>query len=153
MAAVVSSYPPSAYHQQPYFNSKLTSFYATQYIRNNCYKPKLQKQQKQKVQPRTPTPTITIEQMDSNVQQLRPRREPRIHRQVILLPTPEPIYRQVRHRLPTPERPVIQRTVIQKANGEVIVQQERHRKKMRSQSRSKATTQARSPRTRQDNVD
>ena len=87
------------------------------------------------------------------MQQLRPRREPRIHRQVILLPTPEPIYRQVRHRLPTPERQTIQRTFIQKANGDVIVQQERHRKKGRSQSRSKTTNQIRATRAQQDKSD
>lgn len=77
--------------------------------------------------------------MDSNVQSLRPRRAPRIHREVIVLPTPEPIYRQVRHRLPTPERRTIQRTVIQKSNGDTIVQQERHRKKKKSKSQSKNT--------------
>ena len=153
MAAIVSSYLPNVYHQQSYLNSKLISFYGPQYIPNNYYKPKPQKQQKQKKQQqqesRAPTPTKTIEHGDSNVQQLRPRRAPRIHRQVILLPTPEPIYRQVRHRLPTPERKVIRRTVIQKSNGDVIVQQERHAKKIRDHSRSKTTTQARSPHTRQ----
>jgi len=147
MAAVVSSYPPNAYHQQSYLNSKLISFYGPQYIPNIYYKPKPQKQQKQKKQQqqhesRTPTPTKTTEHDDSNVKQLHPRRAPRIHRQVILLPTPEPIYRQVRHRLPTPERKVIQRTVIHKSNGDVIVQQKRHAKKIRSQSQSKTTTQA-----------
>lgn len=144
MSAAVSSHLPNAYHQQSYLNSKATSFYRTQYIPNSFYNLKTQKQQQKS---RATTPTRTAEYVDSNVQQLRPRREPRIHRQVILLPTPEPIYRQVRHRLPTPERKVIQRTVIQKSNGDVIVQQERHNKKSRSQSRSRNTTQARLPRT------
>jgi hypothetical protein len=72
---------------------------------------------------------------------------------VIVLPTPEPIYRQVRHRLPTPERQVIQRTVIQKSNGDVIVQQERSRTKPRSQSRSDPRTQTRSSRSRQIHTD
>jgi hypothetical protein len=150
MAAVVSSYPTNLYHQPSYINTNLTAYYVAQYLQSKYYKPKPQKQQ---TQPRTPTPTKTIEPVDSTVQQLRPRREPRIRRQVIVLPTPEPIYRQVRHRLPTPERQVIQRTVIQKANGEVIVQQERHRKKTRSQSQSKTNIQARSPRTPQDKTD
>jgi hypothetical protein len=149
-AAVVSSYPSNLYHQPSYLNSNLIAYYVAQYLRNQYYKSKPQKQQ---TQPRTPTPTKTTEPIDSTVQQLRPRREPRIHRQVILLPTPEPIYRQVRHRLPTPERQVIQRTVIQKANGDVIVQQERQRKKTRSQSRSKTTPQTRSPRSPQDKTD
>jgi transposase len=158
MAAIVSPYPLNVYHQQSYFNSKLRSTYRPPYIPNNYYKPKPQKpqkQQKQQQQPRTPTPTPTktTEPADSNVQQLRSRREPRIHRQVIILPTPEPIYRQVRHRLPTPERQVIQRTVIHKSNGDVVVQQERHRKRTRSQSRSKTTTQPGSPRIQQVNND
>jgi len=152
MAAVVSSHPPTLYHQQSHLNSKLTSFYMPQYIPKNSYKPKPQKQQ-QEQQPRTPTPTKTTEHVDSNVQQLRQRREPRIHRQVILLPTPDPIYRQVRHRLPTPEQKVIQRTIIQKANGDVIVQHERHKKKIKSKNQSKTTTQARSTRTGQINND
>jgi len=80
---------------------------------------------------------------------LRPRRAPRIYRQVIRLPTPEPTYRQVRHRLPTPERQVIQRTVIQKANGEVVVHQQRPSPKARSQSRAEPRTQTRSSRSRQ----
>jgi len=150
MAAVVSSYPPTLYHQQSYLNSKLISFYGSQYIPNNYYKPKPQKQQqKQQQESRTPTPTKTIEHGDSNAHKFRPRRAPRIHRQVILLPTPDPVYRQVRHRLPTPERKVIRRTVIHKSNGDVVVQQERHTKKIRSHSRSKTTTQARSTHTRQ----
>ena len=150
MAAVVSSYPSNAYHSKSYLNPNLLSFYTAQYIQKN-YFPKQRQQKPAKI--RTPTPTKIIERADSNVQQLRPRREPRIHRQVILLPTPEPIYRQVRHRLPTPERQTIQRTFIQKANGDVIVQQERHRKKGRSQSRSKTTNQIRATRAQQDKSD
>jgi hypothetical protein len=144
MAAILTSYPPNVYQQQSYLNSALKSFYGIQFSRNNYYKPNLQKQQQkqQRKQPQTLTPTKTSERIDSNVQQLRPRREPRIHRQVIVLPTPDPIYRQVRHRLPTPERQIIRRTVIQKANGEIIVQQERHRKKARSLSRSPRTQPA-----------
>ncbi|CAM2700051.1 unnamed protein product [Rotaria socialis] len=153
MAAVVSSYPQHVYHQQAYFNSKLSPFYSAQYIPSNFYKPKLQKSHKQQPKPRTPTPTKSIENIDSNLQQLRPRREPRIRRQVILLPTPEPIYRQVRHRLPTPERQVIQRTVIQKANGEVHIRHQRHRKSVRSHSQSEAATETPTPRTRPTNAD
>jgi len=94
-----------------------------------------------------------IEYIDSGEKPLRPRREPRIYRQVIVLPTPEPIYRQVRHRLPTPERQVIQRTVIQKANGDVVVQQQRPTTKTRSQSRAEHKTQTRSSRSRQVHTD
>ncbi|CAF0722757.1 unnamed protein product [Adineta ricciae] len=62
------------------------------------------------------------------------RRQPRIIRQVIKLPTPEPIYRQVRHRMPTPEREVIRRTVIKKANGDIVVRQQQPTR-TKSQSR------------------
>jgi hypothetical protein len=153
MAAAVSSYPPRLYHQRAYFNPILASFYRAPYIPHNFYQPKPQKPQKRQWQPRTPTPTKITEPIDSNAQKRRPRREPRIRRQVILLPTPEPIYRQVRHRLPTPERKVIQRTIIQKGNGDVIIQQKRHAPEARSQSRSNTNPKARSPRTQQANTD
>jgi hypothetical protein len=142
MATLVSSHSPNKYHQQqPYFNSTLSSFYGSKPHHNNYYQPKSQK------------PIVTIEYIDSDVQPSRPRRQPRIHRQVILLPTPDPIYRQVRHRLPTPERPVIQRTTIQKGNRAIVVEQQRHREKTSSKNRSETTTQTRSPRTRQINND
>ena len=162
MAAVVTSYPTNLYHQQPFFNLRITSLYGNPYVPHNFYKPKPQKSQKRQWQPRTPTPpmpskpptpTKTTENVDTNTSPIHRRREPRIRRQVIILPTPEPIYRQVRHRLPTPERKVIQRTIIQKGNGDIIVQQQRHTKKARSQSRSNANAQARSPRTQQADID
>ena len=152
MAAIVSSYPSNVHHQQ-YLNLRLPSFYGAPYVPQKLYKSKPQKQSKRQWQPRTPTPTKTTEHVESKAQPLPSRREPRIHRQVIVLPTPEPIYRQVRHRLPTPERKVIQRTIIQKSNGDVIVEQQRHTRKARSQSRSKTTSQARSPRAQQANID
>ena len=146
MATVISSYSPHIYHQSSYLNTTMPLFYNVQPLPNNYYQPT-------PVRQRTASPIQTTEYKDSNAQLLRPRREPRVHRQVILLPTPEPIYRQVRHRLPTPERQVIQRTVIQKANGNVVVQQERHRKKARSQSRTATSRQTRSSRTRQPATD
>jgi hypothetical protein len=147
MAAVISSYVPNIYHQ--HLNSLFTLFYGTQYISNNNHKTK---RQNQRLRSRTTTPSKAVEHVDNRVKQLPVRRQPRIHRQVILLPTPEPIYRQVRHRLPTPERQVIHRTFYQKANGDVVVEQERHRKKARSQSRPQTAIQAQSPRIRQVNT-
>lgn len=148
MAAIINSYPGNVYHQSSYLQSHMSPFYANQYLQqhhhhhhhrhhHHQHQPTIRKRP---TQHRTSTPIRTIEPMDSNIQSLRPRRAPRIHREVIVLPTPEPIYRQVRHRLPTPERRVIQRTVIQKSNGDTIVQQERYRKKKNhSQSQSKHT--------------
>lgn len=161
MAAVINPYPPSLYHVPSYLNATLSSFYTAQHVHRNYYKPIPKRQdrqhyhpQRQQQNPRTPTPTRKlIEKVDSNIQQLRPRREPRIHRQVIVLPTPEPIYRQVRHRLPTPERQVIRRTVIQKANGEVHVRQERHRKKTRNPSPLESTSETQSPRLQESNAE
>ena len=143
MAAAVGSYPSHAYHRPTYSNSTLPLFYHVQPVSNGYHQaPPHNHQQKT-------TPLTQIgDYVDSISPPLLRRREPRIRRQVIMLPTPEPIYRQVRHRLPTPERGVIQRTVVQKANGDVIVQQERHRKKNRSHSRA-----ARSSRTRPSNAD
>lgn len=148
MAAAVSSYPANAYHQSSYPHSNISSFYTSQYHHHHHHRhhhhhhqhnqPTVHKRQTQR---RISTPTRTVELIDSNVESLRPRREPRIHRQVIVLPTPEPIYRQVRHRLPTPERGIIERTVIQKSNGDVIVQQGRHRQKKRNKTQSKPPTQ------------
>ena len=145
MAAVINSYPANAYHQTSYLHSNMNPFYTTQYLHHHHHHHHHRHQQhqptlrKRPIQHRTSTPIRTIEAMDSNMQSLRPRRAPRIHREVIVLPTPEPIYRQVRHRLPTPERRVIQRTVLQKSNGDTIVQQERYRKKKKSKSQSKNT--------------
>jgi hypothetical protein len=51
--------------------------------------------------------------------------------------------------MPTPERQVIQRTIIQKANGDVVVQQQRPTPKTRSHSRQESHTQARPTRSRQ----
>ncbi|UJR27343.1 hypothetical protein I4U23_008636 [Adineta vaga] len=128
MAAVVNSYPVSLYH--PHINRVVTPYYNAQYISSNYYKTKPQKPQPKRA--RTSSPKKVLEHTDSKIQHVRPRRQPRIHRQVIVLPTPEPIYRQIRHRLPTPERQVIRRTFLQRANGDVIVQQERQRKRTRS---------------------
>ncbi|CAF1312194.1 unnamed protein product [Adineta ricciae] len=75
----------------------------------------------------------TVEYVDAVPGTFR-RRQPRIIRQVIKLPTPEPIYRQVRHRMPTPEREVIRRTVIKKANGDIVVRQQQPTR-TKSQSR------------------
>jgi hypothetical protein len=151
MATMISSYPPYMYHQQSYnyhqqaYNYPiLPSVYSQPPIQNNYYVPQQQQQQQQ---------TKTVEYVNSEAPLLRPRREPRVYRQVIVLPTPEPIYRQVRHRLPTPDRQVIQRTVIQKANGDVIVQQQRPTKKPRSQSRLESKTQSRPSRSRQVHTD
>jgi len=139
------------YHQQLYNYPLLPSVYSFQPVQNNYYAPppppppppKQQKQQQ----------TTTVQYVDSSAQVIRPRREPRVYRQVIVLPTPEPIYRQVRHRLPTPDRQVIQRTIIKKANGDVVVQQERSKPKPRSYSRSEPKTQTRSSRSRQIHTD
>ncbi|CAF3455821.1 unnamed protein product [Rotaria socialis] len=161
MATVISSYTPYMYHQQPYYYPTLPSVYPTQtggnnhYYPmqtgpNNLYYPMQQQQQPQQQQQRQPT---KVEYVDSELQSLRPRRQPRIYRQVIVLPTPEPIYRQVRHRLPTPERQVIQRTIVQKGNGDVIVREQRPKPKVRSHSRSEHNTQSRSSRSRQVHTD
>jgi hypothetical protein len=117
-------------------------------------KPPQQKQQQQQKPPQQKQQKITsVQYVDSAAPSSPPRREPRIYRQVIVLPTPEPIYRQVRRRLPTPERQVIQRTVIQKSNGDVVVQQQRPTTKTRSQSRTEYKTQTRSSRSRQIHTD
>jgi hypothetical protein len=146
MATVISSYSPHTYHQSTYANSTLPLFYNASPVSSSYYQARPQKQQ-------TASQILNTDYVDSISQTLRPRREPRIHRQVIVLPTPEPIYRQVRHRLPTPERGIIQRTIIQKANGDVVVQQERHRKKTRSHSQVAIVKTVRSSRTRQLNTD
>ena len=138
MAAAVSSYQANAYHQSSYPRSYTSQYHHYHHHHHHHHhsqhQPTAHNRQSQR---RTVTPIRTVELIDSNVESLRPRREPRIHRQVIVLPTPEPIYRQVRHRLPTPERGTIQRTVIQKSNGDVIVQQERHRHKKSNKNPSK----------------
>lgn len=107
------------------------------------------------VQPFQTVPSVestTVQYKDFG--DLPPRRKPRVYRQVIVLPTPEPIFRQVRHRLPTPEREVIQRTIIQSANGEKIIEQRRPGKRpARAQSRSEQPTQQRTPRSRQVHTD
>jgi hypothetical protein len=141
---MISSYPTQMYHQQLYNYSVLPSIYSSQPLQNNYYTPPPPPQPKQ---------TTTVQYVDSSAPITRPRREPRVYRQVIVLPTPEPIYRQVRHRLPTPDRQVIQRTIIQKANGDVVVQQERSKTKPRSYSRSEPKTQTRASRSRQIHTD
>ena len=130
MAAVVGSYPVSLYH--PHLNPLATSYYNASFIPSNYYRSKSPKPPPKRS--RTSSPKKVLEHTDSKIQHVRPRRQPRIHRQVIVLPTPEPIYRQIRHRLPTPERQIIRRTFLQRANGDIIVQQERHRKKTRSRT-------------------
>jgi hypothetical protein len=144
MATMISSYPTQMYHQQLYNYPVLPSIYSSQPLQNNYYTPPPPPQPKQ---------TTTVQYVDSSAPITRPRREPRVYRQVIVLPTPEPIYRQVRHRLPTPDRQVIQRTIIQKANGDVVVQQERSKTKPRSYSRSEPKTQTRASRSRQIHTD
>lgn len=140
MAAAVGSYPSHAYYRPTYSNSTLPLFYHHVHSHSNRYHHQAAPQEHHQ----TTTPLIqSSEYIDSISPPLRRRREPRIRRQVIMLPTPEPIYRQVRHRLPTPERGLVKRTVIQKANGDFVVQQERHRKKTRSHSR---TTRSSRPR-------
>ena len=103
------------------------------------------------------TDSSTVQYQDASLGNLPARRKPRVYRQVIVLPTPEPIYRQVRHRLPTPERKVIERTILHTANGERIVSQKQPRAMgkapARSQSRSEPATQVRSSRSRQVNTD
>ena len=136
MAAVVGPYLPNVYHQQSCFFRALTPVPIAQIISNDYYRP----EQQQRLQPSMLT--RTIEPVDSNVVQLHPRRAPRIRREVIVLPTPEPIYRQIRHRLPTPERQIIQRTVIKKSNGDVIIQRQRRRENKRSRARQKSNTPA-----------
>ncbi|CAF0753762.1 unnamed protein product [Adineta steineri] len=157
MAAIVNSYTPNAYNQ--HLSPLLTQYYGAQFIPNKYHKAKSLRQHKPQQKPqqkrfRTPTPTRAPELVEHNIKHIRPRREPRIHRQVIVLPTPDPIYRQVRHRLPTPERQVIHRTFVQKANGDVVVQQEqqRQRKKSTSQNRLLAIPHVVSPNRRQQNV-
>ena len=151
MATLVNSYPTQLYHQQLYNYPTLPSLYSLQPPQNNYYvPPPPQQQQQQQPQPKQ---TSTVQYIDSSAPIVRPRRQPRVYREVIVLPTPEPIYRQVRHRLPTPDRQVIQRTIIQKSNGDVIVQQERSRTKPRSQSRSDPRTQTRPSRARQIHTD
>ncbi len=169
---MIGSYPQHMYHQQIYNYPILPSVYSQQPVQNNYYIQQQQQQQQQRIQQqqqqqriqqqqqqqqqrqqKQQQQTTTVQYADSVTPLSRPRREPRIYRQVIVLPTPEPIYRQVRHRLPTPEQQVIQRTVIQKANGDVVVQQQRPRTKTRSQSRSEPKTQSRSSRSRQIHTD
>ena len=104
------------------------------------------------MQPQQHPQVTSVQYVKADLSDLRPRRRPRIHRQVILLPTPEPIYRQVRHRMATPEREVIQRTFVQKANGDVIMQQSQPRKP-RSTSRTEDHTQPRPTRARQVQTD
>ncbi|UJR21476.1 hypothetical protein I4U23_024560 [Adineta vaga] len=93
-----------------------------------------------------PSQERTVEYVDADPSIFR-RRQPRIIRQVIKLPTPEPIYRQVRHRLPTPEREVIQRTIIKKANGDVVVRQQQP-SRPRTESRTENTSSRHSTRHR-----
>jgi len=145
MATMISAYPPHMYHHPMYNYPILPSVYSHQPVQNNYYIPQQQPPQQQQI--------TSVQYVDSATPLSRPRREPRIYRQVIVLPTPEPIYRQVRHRLPTPDRQVIQRTIIQKANGDVVVQQQRPKTKTRSHSRAEHKTQTRSSRSRQVHTD
>jgi len=150
MATMISSYPTHMYHHHMYNYPILPSIYSQQPVQNNYYIPQQQQPPQQQQQKRQIT---SVQYVDSATPSSRPRREPRIYRQVIVLPTPEPIYRQVRHRLPTPDRQVIQRTIIQKANGDVVVQQQRPKTKTRSHSRTEYKTQTRSSRSRQVHTD
>ena len=141
MATMIGTYPSPMYYPQGYNYPIFPSAYPSQPIQNNYYTPSTQ-------------PKTTVQYVDaSSAATIRPRRQPRVYREVIVLPTPEPIYRQVRHRLPTPDRQVIQRTIIQKANGDVIVRQDQTKSKPRSQSRSEPKTQTQSTRSRQIHTD
>ena len=138
MTAVIQSYYPTVYQQPSFYpaQSNPSPYYASPSVQQQQYK--------------SPTTSYVAGSTWGN---LPPRRQPRFFREVIMLPTPAPIYRQVRHRLPTPERQVIQRTVVQKANGDVVVQQQRPVYHPRSQSRSETGTKTRSSRSRQVNTD
>lgn len=167
MATVVSAYTPFMYHQQAYYYPTLPSVYPTQTYGNNftyyVSQPSQPVQQSQPAQQPQPTyhqvqvkkqePVKTTEYVDSSIQSLRPRRQPRVFREVIMLPTPEPVYRQIRHRLPTPERQVIHRTVFQKNNGDVVVREHQPKPKTRTQSRAEHRTQPRVVRSRQVHTD
>lgn len=139
---MIGTYPSPMYYPQGYNYPTFPSVYSSQPIQNNYYSPS------------TPSNT-SVQYVDASSSSaaatIRPRRQPRVYREVIVLPTPEPIYRQVRHRLPTPDRQVIQRTIIQRANGDVIVRQDQTKSKPRSQSRSEPKTQ--STRSRQIHTD
>lgn len=138
---MVNAYPTySAYPQQYYNYSTLPSVYSLASAQNNSY-----------TMPVIQTPVQYVDQATADL--IRPRRQPRVYREVIYLPTPEPVYRQVRRRLPTPERQVIQRTIIQKANGDVIVQQQNPTTSKRSQSRSEAKPSPRTKHSRQVHTD
>ena len=132
MALVFNPYLTNIYHQP--------LFYPVQQMPTSYYSP-------QQV-----SPVSTVQYVDSSFESLRPRRKPRVHRQVIVLPTPAPIYRQVRHRLPTPERKVIQRTIVQKSNGDVLVRQEPPKSVRRSRAQSYSDTKPQTT-TRQVNTD
>jgi hypothetical protein len=163
MATAVSSYLPYMYHQQQYYYPTLPSIssppppvYNNYYtppqpqspVYNNYYAPPQPQPQPQKQKQK-----ITVQYVEPSKESMPPRREPRVYRQVIRLPTPEPVYRQVRHRMPTPEREHINRTIIKKANGDVVVQQQRSATKPRTQSRSETTKQPRQSRSRQIHTD
>ncbi|CAF1188332.1 unnamed protein product [Didymodactylos carnosus] len=60
------------------------------------------------------------------------RRQPRKYRQVIRLPDPEPVYRTVHRRMPTPERLVISKTIIQKQNANIIERVQSPKKKRKN---------------------
>lgn len=139
MATMIGTYPSSMYYPQGYNYPLYPSVYPSQPIQNNYYTP-------------SPQPNTTVQHVDASAT-VRPRRQPRVYREVIVLPTPEPIYRQVRHRMPTPDRQVIQRTIIQKSNGDVIVRQDQTKSKPRSQSRSEQRTKTHSTRSRQIHTD
>lgn len=138
---MVNAYPTyNAYPQQYYNYPTLPSVYSLPPAQNNSYT--------------LPTVQTPVQYVDAaTADKIRPRRQPRVYREVIVLPTPEPVYRQVRHRLPTPERQVIQRTIIQKANGDVIVEQQKATPSKRSQSRVEAKPSTRTSRPRQVHTD
>ncbi|CAF0893094.1 unnamed protein product [Rotaria sp. Silwood1] len=150
MATAISSFTPFAFNQQSYYYPTLPSTFSLSAFPNNFYFPQQHQMQPQQQQQQFTTP---VQYVDSGIQSLRPRRQPRIYREVIRLPTPEPTYRQVRYRLPTPERQVIQRTVVQRGNGEVVVREQRPQRKPRSHSRIEYRTQKRSHHSRQVHTD
>ncbi|CAF0925963.1 unnamed protein product [Rotaria sordida] len=156
MATAISSFTPFTFNQQSFFYPTLPSTYPVLSFLNNFNFPQQQQIQPQKeqiqIQPQQQQAT-PIHYVDSGMRSLRPRRKPRIYREVIVLPTPEPTYRQVRYRLPTPERRVVERTVLQKRNGEVVVREQRPKTKARSHSRIDYSSKMESHHSRQVHTD
>lgn len=145
---MINSYFPTMYHQQPTVMAQPYAYPTVPTSYFNGF---------QTFQSVPSTDSSTVPYQEVTLGNLPARRKPRVYRQVIVLPTPEPTYRQVRHRLPTPERKVIDRTIIHTAKGETIVRQQHQRStgksSGRSESRTETSTQNRSSRSRPVNTD